>query len=185
MNITSVNRHGRFQSFSGTPKENNQDRGSGLGFIAGSTALGAGIGALTPDKLVIQNSSEVTKENLNNLLGNFSEYAKNSSQKSSRKLKEYAQSAKQELSRVFDKVGGSLSSRLDNLQAKYFEKLKPHLPTESRWYSASRGAAIGGVIGTGLVITSKLLKASRPPQNIEDNPFENTSKLTIVQYEES
>lgn len=163
-----VNSFGASPCFKGNSEKNNKKRDSSPGFIAVSALIGAGIGAANPDRLCIQNSSEVTKDSLKELLENIGEYSKTLGKKAKDGLAKNAQSALDE----FQKLGKKNAAGFEVLQTHSFEKLKPFLPKESRWTGGFRGGAIGFIMGTGLVAVLKFLEASRPPADIEVNPFE-------------
>ena len=161
--------------FKGNQRENRKSNNNGIGLIAASTAIGAGIGAATPDLLFIQNPAEVTEKNLKDMEERLPAYKHMMNERSQRKLPDHISETLGKLG----KLGEASLEELAKVQKESFEKLRFHLPTESRIHSGVRGGIIGAVIGTGIVAASKFLEASRPPADIEVNPFKNSEKLNI------
>lgn len=212
MNINVSNRINSSLPFKGHNKEDKKKDDPFL-FIAGSTALGSGIGALSPERLIIKNQNEVTPENLANLIKNPLKYAKQLGSKGAETLQKTLKSTQEALldfsaiakgnsSAIGKKVSTILNSEAhtphklakevashfeakgtEEMQGILFEDLKHIVPKESRINSSARGAIIGGSIATGLVVMSKILEQSTPPEEIYSEPWENPYPQSSAKFE--
>jgi hypothetical protein len=152
---------------------NEEKRSNSLPFVATSAAIGAGIGLLTPERKVFKTAEEVTAEHLSEVLKNAAEHTKNFTVGAAEKFKNAVKTAYSEINGfatkpVPPKADNNIFSEanVENLQEKHFKELKKLAPTEPVIHSTARGAAIGGGIALGLVVTSKLLDQLSPPKDI-------------------
>lgn len=189
MIVGQINKTTTLLPFKGNSKDN-ENNNSSLPFIAGSAVLGGGIGALTPEKIFLQDSSEITKDNLKNLLETSSQHKSLISRSQLKKYRGAIRSALTELNKfVAEKTGLQATSsapakpaedasmfaseRFMQLQESNFEKIKKYAPVEPRWQGATKGAVLGGSIALGLTVMSKLLSESKPPEDISTDYWES------------
>lgn len=175
--------------FKGNPQKEEKDSSS-MPFIAGSTAIGAVVGALTPERLVIKNSDEVTQEHLSELLKTADSHVQKLGKVGVETLKTAASSALNAIKAFTDKPDAKedasmfSETSIEALQEAHFKTLKKLVPTEPVWHSTARGAAIGGSIALGIVVAAKVLDEISPPKdNYAEYQKNANASQTIKSFE--
>jgi len=184
MSCGHINKIGVAVPFKGNTKDN-EKTGSSVPFIAGAAAVGAVIGAKTPERLIIKSAGDVTPENLQKLLKSLSETAKNAEKSAAKKLTNLTNKVNSALHEVQKSLtknekeaplseAASLfdPKKLGKIQEKNFNKLKDLIPKEPALHSATKGAAIAGSIAVGIVVLSKVFPDTRPSEHIYNEHYD-------------